>query len=883
MPTHTIKNLFRTPLVLSIISVFMVSGCKPGSGDSQESDPVVIDRPVAYIQRPLPKDDSGNLLEQELLSPATFNPGAQLFIKERATSSADTVDITAGTFADGELYDVKDLSVSSDGNKLIFSMRAPDIDGLDDDEQPKWNIWEYDLANDSLRRIITSDIVAEEGHDISPAYLPDGRILFSSTRQRRSSAILLDDGKPQYSALDEDRDTEAFVLHVMEEDGSSIRQITYNQSHDLHPTILDDGRIAFLRWDNFFNNNLSLYTVNPDGTNLNLLYGYHSQNTGSNDSEAAFQYPKETPDGRILVSLKSRVSSRLGGNAVLIDTQNYIDNTRATDSSGATGPAQSPLTDLSISTDDNEISIGGNFHSVYPFGDGTNRLLTSWSQCRVINPETGNPAPCTDDLLNTPDIQAAEPLYGLWIHDLDERTQLPLVPPVEGQMFTDPVTMEPVQAPTYRPDPVPGLDIDQTLFDEGVGVLHIRSVYDMDGVDSAPNIDIATTADPAQTPSSLRTARFLRIVKAVSIPNDDVRNFSGSAFGRSGGVMREILGYVPIEPDGSVKVKIPAEVAFTFDIVDQNGWRISDRHSNWLQLMPGEERNCKGCHEGGTEPHGRADAGPDSVNFGNLSGFPFPNTLGSLLPNVGESMAETWSRINGPRTPSVDMTFTDDWTDSAAATVAPDINLAYSDLSTPAPVSESCQNKWTNRCRILINYVDHIQPLWDLTRTRDDGMGGTIDMTCSGCHSTRDDMNNLKVPDADLDLTSTPSAERLDYITSFAELLFNDNKQELDPVTGLLIDELELVFDNNGDPVYELNEDGTLRLDSNGDPIQVTRTITVRAPLNPNGAARSTAFFNAINNSQHQNLLSDAELKLISEWLDIGAQYYNNPFDAPLN
>jgi hypothetical protein len=28
-------------------------------------------------------------------------------------------------------------------------------------------------------------------------------------------------------------------------------------------------------------------------------------------------------------------------------------------------------------------------------------------------------------------------------------------------------------------------------------------------------------------------------------------------------------------------------------------------------------------------------------------------------------------------------------------------------------------------------------------------------------------------------------------------------------------------------------------------------------------------------------MLTPAELRLIAEWVDIGAQYYNNPFDVP--
>ena len=75
-----------------------------------------------------------------------------------------------------------------------------------------------------------------------PHYLPDGRIVFSSTRQRQSRAILLDEGKPQFAAQDEDHNEPAFVLHVMDADGSDIHQISFNQSHDLDPAVLDDGR-----------------------------------------------------------------------------------------------------------------------------------------------------------------------------------------------------------------------------------------------------------------------------------------------------------------------------------------------------------------------------------------------------------------------------------------------------------------------------------------------------------------------------------------------------------------------------------------------------------------------------------------------------------------
>ena len=35
--------------------------------------------------------------------------------------------------------------------------------------------------------------------------------------------------------------------------------------------------------------------------------------------------------------------------------------------------------------------------------------------------------------------------------------------------------------------------------------------------------------------------------------------------------MREIIGYSPIEPDGSVRMKVPADVAFTIALLDKDG------------------------------------------------------------------------------------------------------------------------------------------------------------------------------------------------------------------------------------------------------------------------------------------------------------------------
>ena len=175
---------------------------------------------------------------------------------------------------------------------------------------------------------------------------------------------------------------------------------------------------------------------------------------------------------------------------------------------------------------------------------------------------------------------------------------------------------------------------------------------------TSPQQGIAILADPTQTPVEDRPARFLRIVKAVSIPSRDVRDFDNSAFGRSRNqLMREIIGYVPVEPDGSVLFDVPANVPLAFSVLDENGKRVSERHQNWLQFAPGEVRTCNGCHSQDSEaPHGRSDAEADSINLGALTtGNPFPNSNPALFADLGDTMAQTSGRINGINYPSADI------------------------------------------------------------------------------------------------------------------------------------------------------------------------------------------------------------------------------------
>ena len=844
-----------------------------GAGGDQSPDPVVVDVAIAYVKRPVPVDNQGAVEPSDVRELRTFNIGADLFVRERAAVSAAETNVTDRITQGSGLFDVRDLEMSYDGAKVLFAMRGPFEQGAQEEDQPTWNIWEYTLATDTLRRIITSDLTAEAGHDVAPHFLPDGRIIFSSTRQRQSKAVLLDEGKPQFDAQDEDRNEPAFVLHVMNDDGSNLHQVSFNQSHDLDPTVLSNGQVLFSRWDNAAGvNEINLYRMNPDGTALELFYGAESHNTGTNAATVQFVQPREMPDGRILTIARPFQTDEAGGDLVAIDAQNFVENLQPTAPNVGVlvGPAQSRVVANDVRTDDS-ISPGGEFTSAYPLFDGTNRMFVSWSPCRLLS-ATLQIIPCSPAALADPAAVAAPPLYGIWIYDRTANTQLPVFAPEEGIIISDIVAGQPRTVPPVIFDQESTGSLDPDLVAEGAGLIDIRSVYDFDGAAIA---NIASLADPAQTLADQRPARFLRIEKPVSLPDRDVRDFDNSAFGVSQGQgMREILGYVPVEPDGSVVAKVPANVPFALSVLDRNGRRITGRHQNWLQVRPGEVLRCNGCHDAQSDQsHGRRTAFASAWAGAPADAQPFANTEPAFFADFGETMAQVKKRISCATdcdliTPAVDVVYDDIWTDVVAAGRAKDASFAfrYADLTTPLPTAGNCIAAWSPSCRITINYEAHIHPLWAKPRlTLDvDNLTVLADDTCTSCHTPTDAMAAAQVPAAQLDLTDGPSDIDATHFKAYRELFSGDNALVLN---GTVLQ--DLLVQTGVDPVT-------------GDPIFAS--VPVNPSMSTAGALASGTFFGRFApGGSHAGRLTPAELRLLSEWVDIGAQYYNDPFLAPLN
>jgi hypothetical protein len=870
------------------------SGHAPGVAGGENLDPGITNYPLAYIKRPAPPATAAAATaaspDINVLDLITSSTGGDLYIRNQANAAGAETNVT-GSITQG-MGDVRDLDVSPDGTKLVFSLRLPLNPNLPntDVKQPNWHIYQYEVATGTVTQLTNDDITS--GHDVGAHYLPDGRIVFASTRQLATQAILLNEGRPQYQAVTNNGPQEQaiFLLHVMNADGSQMHQISFNTNHDFAPSVLSNGQVVFSRWELTNGvNQISLYRTNPDGTELELYYGANSHATGANiagtnDNAIQFLNARQTARGLLLAIVRPFLGTQQGGDIVQINAADFVEIHQSASSTPATGTGQSSATNLGVTTDANMPSLGGRFASAYPLYDGTNRMLVSWSPCLVV---VGTATQvCNTANTSGANVKLAPPEYTLWMYDFDTGTLSPALSAEAGMMITDGVILQTRSpAPTNKPDSAPSTAAAQNMANSGVGLLDIDSVYDFGGLDIA-NPNIATQANPAQASFYQRPYRFIRIQKAVEIPGQKVRKIDDSAFGPLGRAqgMREILGYAPIQPDGSVQIQVPAEVPFTLDIVDVNAKRIiTVPHSSWLQLMPGETKSCNGCHNTvATTSHGRSGltvsvnpfvtGGPGAP----VTGQPFANTNPDLFANQGETMAQTLARIScasGSNIPcsqilSTDVIYTNIWTQNVTlpAGLPPDtpFSYLYSALSTPSPILVDFANcaPWTAQCRSKIEYypnqppllVGQFQPMWNLS-PRNPVINGVpnaaVNATCTNCHNTVDaTTNTLQVPQGQLDLTGGTDAA---VVTSYEQLLFSHDEQSLN--MGALQD--------------------------------IAPAVVLPPPMTAGSAAASTAFLRMFDGTYHDPVLdhtgylTPAELRLISEWLDIGGQYYNDPFVAP--
>jgi len=221
----------------------------------------------------------------------------------------------------------------------------------------------------------------------------------------------------------------------------------------------------------------------------------------------------------------------------------------------------------------------------------------------------------------------------------------------------------------------------------------------------------------------------------------------------------------------------------------------------------------------------------------------------------GETMAGTRTRLDPSALKLLaDMVSTDVWADTSKAGVIarPSITIRYTgnpqatdDLATAVPTNG------------IINYPDHVQPIWSRNRGAN---------TCTTCHN---DPAKLSL------LGTTGGSGRL---VSYDELMLGD--PVLDPVTGLPRTRIE-----EGVPVIERGPALVDTAASEGEALGLARKsrlieILFGQNLMAGSATRAAHPSPPASAPNHALMLNRAEKRLISEWIDLGSKYYNDPFDA---
>src|SRR5260370_16159064 len=497
LPAREISHGFPNLAALLLPALFMVgcqggvSGHAPGLAGAQTQDPGTLNFPLAYVKRPAPASTPNADIDVSDL--ITSTAGGDLYIRAQASPGSDETNVTKSiTLGMG---DVRDLDVSPDGKKLVFSLRLTLNHNKPNTDVAKlnWKIYQYDAVAKTVTQLTNDNTTA--GHDVGAHYLPDGRIVFASTRQAATQAILIDEGRPQYPAQTDDRKQPIFLLHVMNADGTGIHQISFNTNHDFAPSVLANGQIVFSRYESINGDQISLYGTNPDGTGIELFYGENSHATGAdiagtNTNVIQFLNARQRADGKLIAIVRPFLGTQLGGDIVQIDAGNFVEINQPSTPTGSAGTAQASATTLGVTTDSNLPSMGGRFASAYPLYDGTNRMLVSWAPCLVLNSSVtpATTSVCTAANTGGANVQLAPPQYTIWIYDVGKGTLSPILGAEANTVIVDPVIMQarsPV--PTFIPDFVPPSgSAAANLADNsngGLGLLVIRSVYDFDGID----------------------------------------------------------------------------------------------------------------------------------------------------------------------------------------------------------------------------------------------------------------------------------------------------------------------------------------------------------------------------------------------------------------
>ena len=370
--------------------------------------------------------------------------------------------------------------------------------------------------------------------DNDPCYLPDGDIIFLSTRGQSFGRC----HGPRYNP--------AWVLHRCDPEGTTIRQLSFNNENEVDPIVMNDGRIAFTRWEytdrheTFFH---KLWWCRPDGTSIAHLFG--------NDMTVPHQFLEVAaiPNSHKVVAIGLGHHSFNTGTIVVIDP-NISDN------------GEKAITHVTPETSYSESKGWPEIHYSHPYPITEDLFLAS---------RAGHPAPKLGWWATAPDDR------GIYLIDMHGGRELIYEDPDMASF--SPIPIRKRKRPMTIPSMVHG---DPKKGDHGT--VFLQNAY-------------LTRNDPEGVikPGMIKA---LRVIALGVLPRNGKEGVNRYA---QNNIPKKILGTVPVNEDGSAFFKVPARTSIQLQTLDENGMAILTERS-FFYLQPGENRSCVGCHE----PYGTA-------------------------------------------------------------------------------------------------------------------------------------------------------------------------------------------------------------------------------------------------------------------------------------
>lgn len=385
-------------------------------------------------------------------------------------------------------------------------------------------------------------------NDMHPCYLPDGSIIFTSTRCRTST---LCNSADVYTTT---------VLHRMDADGRNIRRLSHNCVSEFSPAVLPDGRVLYMRWE--YNRKgagavKGLWAMLPDGSAASEVYG----NLIVDPETMLYGRPVPGAPDQILFLGCSHWGPNNGvGTVILLDTK------QSTASRDA----------MTLVTRD----VDAQTHGGYTFQVGGKWVNESTgAQGRLFK----DPYPLSDKLflaaLKSKGLRWDNP-KGYELCLLDAQGNASTLYRDEEIACWHPF---PVRA-RVRP-PQPALPSNPDLAGQQMAQCVVADVYA--GLSGVPRGAVKHIRILEQTP---------RPWTARNTWPGDVQAMAHTALGPYLLGMQAQYGVVPVEDDGSANFLVPAGPNIYFQVLDENFLAIQTERT-YVNYQPGETRSCVGCHD----------------------------------------------------------------------------------------------------------------------------------------------------------------------------------------------------------------------------------------------------------------------------------------------